>query len=44
MRTVSVICAPPEAEPAMMTMGSPDFAIPEIFRRVTATSQSSSMS
>jgi hypothetical protein len=44
MRTVSVTWAPPEVEPAMMTIGSPDWAIPAFFTWAMATSQSSSMS
>lgn len=44
MRTVSVTCAPPDAEPAMITTGSPALAVPDCLSRVTATSHSSSMS
>ena len=44
MRTVSVICAPPVAEPAITTMGSPGLARPDFFNCTTAKSQSSSMS
>jgi len=42
--TVSVICAPPVAEPAIITTGSPGLAIPDFFNCATANSQSSSMS
>ena len=44
IRTVSVIAAPPEAEPAITTTVSPDLARPESFICVTAKSQRSPMS
>ncbi len=44
MRTVSVTCAPPVAEPAITTIGSPGWAMPDFFTSATATWQSSSMS
>jgi len=44
MRTVSVIAAPPEAEPAITTTVSPDLARPESLIWVTAKSQRSPIS
>jgi Protein of unknown function (DUF917) len=44
MRTVSVTWAPPVVEPAITTIGSPDWAIPALFTSASATSHSSSMS
>lgn len=44
MRTVSVTDLPPDADPAINTMGSPDLASPTFINCVRATSQRLSMS